>query len=265
MSPALIPEQQKSNDLRLQTAALLCLVPVVGGHHEVEQQPDGLIHVDLVGGGQPLVELVVDGGQDRLQPRHVDLGAVVQRVEAVVTKRLDHVPHVHQMNWEGETETLRLCSSWNKHFLNWNERQTLTVASLLHKPEFAGSPVRRQSDYIKVLSSCKTALRKISSKPWKTYNESVSYWRNIHTITVSVWEELLYVWSSKYLLCNLEPVRALHDELLAVNSEKRFLSVDSTHSFPWRAVSSPPWPCLVCCLPRSSCGTSNSGAGNVYC
>lgn len=32
--------------------------------------------------------------------------------------------------------------------------RTLTVASLLHKPELAGSPVSRQSDYVEVLSSC---------------------------------------------------------------------------------------------------------------
>lgn len=73
-------------------------VPVVGGHHEVEQQPDGLLHVDLVGGGQPLVELVVDGRQDGLQPRHIDLSVVVQRVEPVVTKGFDHVPDIHQVN-----------------------------------------------------------------------------------------------------------------------------------------------------------------------
>lgn len=32
--------------------------------------------------------------------------------------------------------------------------RALTVASLLHKPEFAGGPVSRQSDYIEILSSC---------------------------------------------------------------------------------------------------------------
>lgn len=78
--------------------------PVVSGHHEVEQQPDGLLHIDLVGGGQPLVELVVDGRQDGLQPRHIDLGVVVQRVEAVVAKGFDHVPDVHQMNCERQGE-----------------------------------------------------------------------------------------------------------------------------------------------------------------
>lgn len=50
------------------SALITCLVPVIGGHHEVEQQPDGLFHIDLVGGGQPLVELVVDGRQNSLQP-----------------------------------------------------------------------------------------------------------------------------------------------------------------------------------------------------
>ena len=73
-------------------------VPVVGGHHEVEQQPDGLLHINLVSGGQPLVELVVDGRQDGLQPRHVDLRVVVQRVEPVVPEGFNHVPDIHQMN-----------------------------------------------------------------------------------------------------------------------------------------------------------------------
>lgn len=53
-----------------------------------------------MGCGQPLVELVVDGRQDGLQPRHIDLGVVVQRVEPVVTKGFDHVPDIHQMNCE---------------------------------------------------------------------------------------------------------------------------------------------------------------------
>lgn len=54
-----------------------------------------------MGGGQPLVELVVDGRQDGLQPRHIDLSVVVQRVEPVVTEGFDHVPDVHQVNCEG--------------------------------------------------------------------------------------------------------------------------------------------------------------------
>lgn len=75
---------------------------------------------------------------------------------------------------------------------------------------------------------------------------------------------ILYVWGTAYLLRNLEPVKEIHEPQLTMNSEKRFLSVDSTHSFPWRAASSPPWPCLVYCLPRSSCGTSNSRACDAY-
>lgn len=72
--------------------------PVVGGQQEVEQQADALLDVDLVGGGQTLVELVVDGRDDGLQPGHAQLGAVLQRVQAVVPVRLDHVPHVHQVH-----------------------------------------------------------------------------------------------------------------------------------------------------------------------
>lgn len=138
-------------------------VPVVGGHHEVEQQPDGLLHVDLVGGGQPLVELVVDGRQDGLQPRHIDLSVVVQRVQPVVTKGFDHVPDIHQVNC-GVCVCVVMVGgggySHQSHFCWWHERQifklprALTVASFLHKPEFAGSPVSRQSDYVKILSSC---------------------------------------------------------------------------------------------------------------
>lgn len=133
-----------------------------------------------MGGGQPLVELVVDGRQDSLQPRHIDLSVVVQCVEPVVTKGFDHVPDIHQMNCEGVGvggQTDRLCSiksvfmleqtlllvtrchnSWKGKKIFKNLR-VLTVASLLHKPEFAGSPVSRQSDYIEVLSSCKKKIR----------------------------------------------------------------------------------------------------------
>ena len=40
---------------------------LVKGHlDEVGEEGDRLIHVDLVGGGQALVELVVDAGQDGL-------------------------------------------------------------------------------------------------------------------------------------------------------------------------------------------------------
>lgn len=125
-------------------------IPVVGGHHEVQQQPDGLLHIDLVGGGQPLVELVVDGRQDSLQPRHIDLGVVVQCVEPVVTIGFDHVPDIHQVNCEEEGPIDQSV----QQTLSTVSELPLTVASLLHKPEFAGSPVGRQSDHVEVLSSC---------------------------------------------------------------------------------------------------------------
>lgn len=81
--------------------------PVVGGHHEVEQQADGLLHVDLVGGGQPLVQLEVDGGQNGLQPGHAHVCAVLQRVEPAVTKRFDHVPHIDQVDCKERTAVRR--------------------------------------------------------------------------------------------------------------------------------------------------------------
>lgn len=108
-----------------------------------------------MGCGQPLVELVVDGRQDGLQPRHIDLGVVVQRVEPVVTKGFDHVPDIHQMNCEqtdgGQSSLFML----ELLVVQCSERRgsPLTVASLLHKPEFAGGSVSRQSDHVEVLSS----------------------------------------------------------------------------------------------------------------
>lgn len=44
-----------------------------------------------------------------------------------------------------------------KHYQNYCQNMSpraLTVASLLHKAEFAGRPVSRQSDDVEVLSSC---------------------------------------------------------------------------------------------------------------
>lgn len=67
-------------------------------HQEVEEQVDAPFDIDLVGGGKALVELIVDGGDDGLQPGHAKLCAVVQRVQSVVPERLDHVPHVHQVH-----------------------------------------------------------------------------------------------------------------------------------------------------------------------
>lgn len=105
-----------------------------------------------MGRRQPLVELEVDGRQDGLQPRHVDLSVVVQRVEPVVPEGFDHVPDIHQMDCEGkQTETVSVQSLVSQSQLK--RGGNLTVASLLHKPQFAGGPVSGESDDIEVLSS----------------------------------------------------------------------------------------------------------------
>lgn len=83
---------------------------------------------------------------------------------------------------------------------------------------------------------------------------SQANWEYIQTLSLCVGEIVLNVWGATYLLCNEELVRERHERIV----KGRFLSVNSTHSFPWRAASSPPWPCPVYCLPRSFCGTSDS-------
>lgn len=239
-------------------------LPVIGGHHEVEQQPDGLLYIDLVGGGQPLVELVVDGRQDGLQPWHIDLGVVVQRVQAVVAKGFDHVPDVHQMNCANRPDQPSVPAPPCHHQWVFKNLLALTVASLLHKPEFAGGPVSRQSDYIEVLSSCGEEREQKESLQKNQMNallvqiikqrHSQANWEYIQTLSLCVGGIVLNVWGATYLLCNEELVREPHERTV----KGRFLSVNSTHSFPWRAASSPPWPCPVYCPPRSFCGTADS-------
>lgn len=114
-SAVILPKLQEVSG-HFSTAVIPWPVPVIGGHHEVEQKPDGLFHIDLVSSGQPFVELVVDGRQDGLQPRHIDLSIVVQCVEPVVTKGFDHVPDIHQMNcwsWGGGQTLIISLSSLN--------------------------------------------------------------------------------------------------------------------------------------------------------
>lgn len=71
---------------------------VISCQEEVEQQADGLLHIDLVCGGQTLVQLVKDGGQHHFQTSHRQLSAEVHVVEAVLTERLDDVPNINQMH-----------------------------------------------------------------------------------------------------------------------------------------------------------------------
>lgn len=73
---------------------------VVGRQQEVEQQADGLLHVDLVGGGHALAQLVEDGGQHHFQTGHGELSVDVHGVEAVLAECLDDVPDIDQVHWE---------------------------------------------------------------------------------------------------------------------------------------------------------------------
>lgn len=75
---------------------------VIGCQQEVQQQADGLLHVDLVGGGHALVKLVEDSGQYHFQTSHGELGVEVRGVEAVLSESLDDVPNIDQMHWEQE-------------------------------------------------------------------------------------------------------------------------------------------------------------------
>ena len=78
---------------------------VIGGEQEVEQQADGVLHGDLVRSGQALVELGEDGGDGGLEAGHAHLTTQLRRVQARLPERLDHVPDVHQVNWERRRET----------------------------------------------------------------------------------------------------------------------------------------------------------------
>lgn len=71
---------------------------VVGRQQEVQQQADGLLGADLVGGGHALVQLAKDGGQHHLEARHGELAAEVHGVDGVLPERLDDVPNVDQMH-----------------------------------------------------------------------------------------------------------------------------------------------------------------------
>lgn len=59
-------------------------------------------------GGQAFVQLLIDTGDDGLQPSHADLGTDVQCVQTVITDRFDHVPHVHQMHWRKDEREFRI-------------------------------------------------------------------------------------------------------------------------------------------------------------
>lgn len=74
---------------------------VKGGKQEVQQEADGLLHVDLVSGWHPFVELVKNGGEHSLQAGHVELYVWIQVIQSVLPQRFDDVPNVHQVHCNG--------------------------------------------------------------------------------------------------------------------------------------------------------------------
>lgn len=59
-----------------------------------------MLHVDLVGVGHALVQLVEDSGQYCFQASHSELSVEVHGIEAVLSESLDDIPDVNQMYWD---------------------------------------------------------------------------------------------------------------------------------------------------------------------
>lgn len=142
----------------------------------------------------------------------------------------------------------------------------LTVASFLHEAEFAGRPVSRQSDDVKVLSSCRkgrTILRGktrtkeanlLSPLLHESRTEPVCKNKGAHSNTLAGTWVGGATWTSQGSNTKRQQRR------LTTPKKSRQCAERRTHSSPWRAASSPPGPCLACCPPRSSCGTSHTQA-----
>lgn len=94
------PSDVKSAPAASDPHARLRYSRVVGRQQEVEQQADGLLHVDLVGGGHALAQLVEDGGQHHFQTGHGELSVDVHGVQPVLAEGLDDVPDVDQVHWK---------------------------------------------------------------------------------------------------------------------------------------------------------------------
>lgn len=68
---------------------------IVSSQQEVEEEADGLLYVDLMGGWQTFVQLVEDSGQYCFQPSHSELSVEVHVVEAVLSEGLYDIPDVY--------------------------------------------------------------------------------------------------------------------------------------------------------------------------
>lgn len=84
---------------------------VKGCEQEVQQETDGLLHMDLVSGRHPFIELVKNGGEQCLQAGHIEFYVWVEVIQSVFPQGFDDVPDVHQVHCNGSrVNTLAQCS-----------------------------------------------------------------------------------------------------------------------------------------------------------
>ena len=72
-----------------------CNLRVVGCEEPVKQQADTSADIYLLIGWQPLVQVVVNTRQNRLQARHVDFQLLLYTVQTVLPESLNHIPNVN--------------------------------------------------------------------------------------------------------------------------------------------------------------------------
>lgn len=72
---------------------------IKGRQQEVKQEADGLLHLDLVSGWHPFVELVENGGKHSLQAGHTEFYVRVQVVQSIFPQCFYDVPNVHQVHY----------------------------------------------------------------------------------------------------------------------------------------------------------------------
>ena len=99
------------------------VILTVSEHQPGGEQAGCFVHVDVLTWRQPLVEAGVEAGQQGLHARAVDEGPGLQRVKAVLSEGLNHVPDVDMVK----------------------------KGSPLNVPELGRSPVSREPDVIMLL------------------------------------------------------------------------------------------------------------------
>ena len=73
------------------------VILTVSEHQPGGEQARGLVHVDVLTWGQPLVEAGVEAGQQGLHAGAAHQGPGLQSVEAVLSEGLDHIPDVDML------------------------------------------------------------------------------------------------------------------------------------------------------------------------